>query len=267
MKRTKYISLVRAGILDGLQFRLSAVLTFVCNLLYLLLIYYLWKAIYASAGSEIVNGMTFSDTMIYLVFASALFQFMEMWLVWEMGRKIQDGTIVMDLLKPMPYRTYLFFSLSGGYVVNFFTTFLPTAVVVYFVSGGRIHLGINLLWFVASTLLSTIIHYNINFMVGTICMYTESIWGINIMKEVVVGVLSGATIPLVFFPETLKRIVMCLPFQAIIHAPLELLLHQEYGAVQVAEILGMQIVWLIVLHLLAGLFFKVSVRRITVNGG
>lgn len=267
MKLSKYKSLLKAGIMESLQFRMSMILVVVCNLLYLLLIYHLWKAIFASAGTDMVNGMTFSDTMIYLVFASALFSFMEMWLVWDMGRDIQDGRIVVDLLKPMPYRTYLFFSLCGECVVNFFTTFMPTAIVVYFVSGADIHLGMNLIWFVISVVCSLLINYYINFVIGTVCMYTESIWGINIMKEVVIGVLSGATIPLAFFPEGLKNVVMYLPFQAIINSPLELLLHAEYGLQKIMEIIALQLFWLIVLRIFSGCFFKLSVRKITVNGG
>lgn len=267
MTLSKYKSLMKSGIMEELQFRMSAILIVVGNLLYLLLVYHLWKAIYASAGTDVVNGMTFSDTMIYLVFAAALFNFMEMWLVWNMGRDIQDGRIVVDLLKPMSYRTFLFFESSGGCIVKFVTTFLPTAIVVYCVSGGAIHLGVNLIWFAISSICSLLINFYINFTIGTVCMHTESIWGINIMKEVVVGVLSGATVPLVFFPEAIKSVVMYLPFQTIINSPLELLLHPEYGVREVFGIIAFQLFWLVVLSIFSDCFFRVSVRRITVNGG
>ncbi len=267
MKLKKYITLLRAGIMESMQFRLSMLITVVCNLLYLLLIYYLWKAIYASAGTEIVNGMTFSDTMIYLVFASALFNFMEMWIVWNMGRDIQTGKIVVDLLKPMQYRTWLFCQGSGEMVVKFFITFLPTAIVVYIVSKGAIPLGINLLWFVVSVVCSVLINYYINFIVGVICMYTESIWGINIMKEVIVGILSGATIPLAFFPDVLRKIAMVLPFQTICNSPMQLLLHNEYTGLECGKILGLQIIWLVILSVVSEWFFRVSLKKITVNGG
>ena len=87
------------------------------------------------------------------------------------------------------------------------------------------------------------------------------------MKEVVVGVLSGATVPLVFFPDTLRQVVMFLPFQAIINSPLELLLHGEYGLEKIVEILALQLFWLVVLGILSDVFFRVSLKRITVNGG
>lgn len=265
MKR--YLSLVKAGILDALQFRLSLVVTTVGNLLYLLLVYHLWKAIFASSGADIINGMTFVDTMIYLVFASSLFNFMEMWIVWDMGREIQTGSIVVDLLKPVKYLEWRFFSGCGEAVVKFFTTFLPTAIVVFLVSGNAIHVGVNILLFAISVSMSLLINYYINFMVGTVCMYTDTIWGINIMKEVVVSLLSGATIPLVFFPDSLRRLVEFLPFQTICNTPIKLLLHPEYGAGQCAQILGIQIIWLVVLRIISEWFFNVSVKKITVNGG
>ena len=141
MSLRKYLTLTRAGIIEALQFRLSAVVMVIGNLLYLIVVYFLWKAIYASAGTDIVNGMTFADTLIYLVLATALYGFMEMYAVWEIGRAIQSGKIVLDLLKPIEYRSYLFWSYSGSFVVNFFSTFLPTFIAVCLVTHGAVPLG------------------------------------------------------------------------------------------------------------------------------
>lgn len=267
MKLSKYLTLVRCGIISQLQFRAEMILTFVGNLFYLLIVYYLWRAIFASSGSEVVNGMTFQDTMIYLVFASSLFSFMEVWLVWQMGRDIQSGQIVLDLLRPMPYKNYLFWNFAGEIVCKFFTTFLPTSIVVYFISGGAITLGINLIWFVISVTLSILINFYINFFVGTVCMHTESIWGINIMKEVIVGLLSGATIPLAFFPERIREIMMVLPFQAVINSPMSILLHSEYSIMEVSKIIGIQLFWAVSLWIVTEVYFRMSVKKITVNGG
>ena len=160
MKLKRYLALTRAGIIEALQFRLGSFVIVVGNLLYLIVVYFLWKAIYASAGTKVVNGMTFSDTLIYLVLATALFNFMEMYAVWEIGRAIQSGKIVLDLLKPMKYRTYLFWSYSGSFVTNFFMTFLPTFIVVTAVTHGAVHLGLNLLCFVISVVMAIIINYS-----------------------------------------------------------------------------------------------------------
>lgn len=176
MNLRKYLALTRAGMMEALQFRLGTLVTILGNLIYLVIIYYLWKAIYASMGTDVVNGMTFEDTMIYLVLATALFYFMEMYLVWYVGRDIQSGGIILKLIKPMNFRRYLFFDLSGNLIMNFLMTFLPTALIVYFVTKGAIHLGSNLAFFFLSVILGLVINFLIDFFVGTICLYTESIW-------------------------------------------------------------------------------------------
>ncbi|MBR5372007.1 MAG: ABC-2 family transporter protein [Oscillospiraceae bacterium] len=267
MKLKKYLTLTRAGIIEALQFRLSFLVMVVGNLLYLIVVYFLWKAIYASAGTDVVNGMTFSDTLIYLVLATALFNFMEMYIVWEIGRNVQSGKIVLDLLKPIEYRKYLFWAYSGTFVTQFFLTFLPTFIAVAVVTNGAIPMGINLLYFVISVIMAVSINYSIDFIVGTICLYTESIWGINIMKQVIVLLLSGATIPIAFFPDTLKTIVSYLPFQSIYNAPLSILLDGEPKPQTVFTTLGIQLAWCIGMMLLSKLFWKTSLRQITVNGG
>ncbi len=267
MNLRKYLTLTRAGIIESLQFRLSFLVMVIGNILYLIVVYFLWKAIYDSAETDIVNGMTFTDTLIYIVLASALFSFMEMYIVWEIGRSIQSGKIVLDLLKPMDYRRYLFWSYSGTFVSQFFLTFMPTFIAVSIATGGAIPLGMNLLYFAVSVVMSVSINYSIDFFTGTICLYTESIWGINIMKQVIVLLLSGATIPLAFFPEPLKTIMYYLPFQSIYNAPLSLLLDGNPEPQKVLITLGTQLLWCIVMLVISRVFWKISLRQITVNGG
>lgn len=152
--------------------------------------------------------MTFYDTLVYLVLAAAMFNFMDCFVVWEIGRSYQAGALVEVLVKPIDYQIYLFFSLFGNSVVAFVITFVPTFIIIYFVTKGSFELGINLLLFMISVCIAIIVNYCVDFIVGIICFYTQSVWGVNIMKEVVVSLLSGATIPLAFFPEKLQMIVM-----------------------------------------------------------
>lgn len=267
MNLKKYITLTRAGMMESLQFRIGTATIMAGNIIYLIIVYFLWKAIYASAGTDVVNGMTFSDTLIYLVLATAIFSFMEMYIVWEMERNIQDGKIVLDLLKPIRFRAYTFWALSGSVVMNFIMTFLPTFLIIYFMTNGAIHLGVNLLYFLIAVAIAVVINFCIDFMIGTICLYTESIWGINIMKEVIVLLLSGATIPIAFFPEPLKTIVYYLPFQSIYNAPLTILLNHEMAFQETAVIIGTQLFWCAFMLIVSSLFWRTSLKRITVNGG
>ncbi len=267
MNLKKYFAFTRAGIMECVNYRLSLFVMVIGNLLYLTLIYFVWKAIFASSGSDVVNGMTFESTMIYLVLATALFNFMEMYIVWEIGRDVQSGKIALNLLKPIEYKKYLFWCVSGSFVANFVFTFLPTFFVVLLITGGTIAIGLNLVYFMIAVILAVVINYNIDFFIGTICLYTESIWGINVMKQAVVMLLSGATIPLAFFPDGMRRVIDVLPFRAIYDTPLTLLLTKNPSIDLVVEKLGVSLIWLIVMSVLSNVFWKLSLRQITVNGG
>ena len=269
MNPRKLFALTRAGIMESLHYRLGTFVTLFANLIYLVLVYYLWKAIYASSGVDVVNGMTFTDTMIYLILATSLFNFLEMFVVWDMSRSIQSGKIILDLLKPMKFRAYTFWSYSGSHVVSFIMTFIPTFIVVMIITKGAIPIGMNLVYFIIATLFALIVNFNIEMIVATICLYTESTWGINIVKETIVLLLSGASIPLAFFPEKLRTFVDYMPFRAVYDIPLTILLEKN-GSDTLQGLLpmfGFQLLWIVILTAAGTLFWNYSVKKITVNGG
>jgi len=87
------------------------------------------------------------------------------------------------------------------------------------------------------------------------------------MKQVIVMLLSGVTVPIAFFPEPLKSIVYHLPFQSIYNAPLSVLLDGNPQLNTVLTTIGTQLFWCVTMIALSKLFWKVSIRKITVNGG
>lgn len=266
-KLWKYFSLLRIGILEELQFRINATVKLFGNIIYLIIIYFLWKSIFKSSPTDIVNGMTFSDTMIYLVLASALFSTMEMYVTWHMGRSIQSGDIVLFFLRPMGYTTYNLLVFTGKTLVSIFVSLIPTMIIIYLITSGGFALSFNLLFFSIALFIGMILNFFINFFVGIICFYTESIWGINIMKEVIVMLLSGASIPLAFFPDRLLYVVNRLPFQAIYNTPLTLLIDNSLSVSQRLNMIGIQLFWVLILIMISQIFLKISIKRITINGG
>ena len=184
-----------------------------------------------------------------------------------MGYQIRTGTMILNLIKPMEYRTYELFVVIGFVVAPFFMVLLPTFVIVSVITGWAIPLGLNLVLFFPALLFALLVSYYIDFFVGTICLYTESTWGINTAKEVVVLLLSGAVIPLAFFPEGLRRVMEYLPFRAIFDIPLQILMGRTTGWSQVLSMYGVQLIWIVVMYILGGLFWKKSIKIITINGG
>jgi ABC-2 type transport system permease protein len=263
----KYFTLVRAGLLETLQWRASIFISFIGNIIYLVIIYNLWQSIYASSPYDTVNGMTFTDTMLYLVLAMTIFNMLNTFVVWMMSNEIRDGSMILNLIKPMEYRMFTFFNVLGGDVTTLFMIFVPTFVIISIITNLAVPFGMNLLWFVPALILARMISFYLDFFVGTICIYTESTWGIDMAKEVLVLLMSGAVIPLVFFPDWLRTVAEFLPFQAIYNIPLQILMGRVVTAGEILPLLGIQLLWVGVLNIVSGLFWRKSIKVITVNGG
>jgi ABC-2 type transport system permease protein len=130
-------------------------------------------------------------------------------------------------------------------------------------------MGLNLLWFLISVVFALVVNFSIEILVATICLYTESTWGVNIVKETIVLVLSGASIPLAFFPDSIRTVISWLPFRAIYDIPLQVLLEKGGSDtwLGLAKMYGMQLGWCVILYIAGVLFWNHSVKKITVNGG
>ena len=255
----KYLTLTRAGMLDMMQWRSHLFITFLGNIIYLIIIYNLWQAIYASSPEDTVNGMTFTDTMIYLVMATAIYNSLSLWIVWDMSNQIQSGEMILNLVRPMSFRSNMLFSCLGANIMSFIMIFIPTFAIVRVMTGSAIPLGMNLVYFIIAISFALLINFYIDFFVGTICLYTESTWGVDSAKNVVVMLLSGAVIPLAFFPEKFRVIAEYLPFQAIYNIPLRILTGHASTFEEILPMYAVQIFWIVFMYIAGGLFWRKSI--------
>ena len=95
MKR--YLTLTRSVFMTVVTYRFGFLFTFVGNLLYLVLVYFLWRGIYQ--GAETIRGMTLDQALVYLALASSIFVLLKTWTEWFMSRMVRDGSIAMELIK------------------------------------------------------------------------------------------------------------------------------------------------------------------------
>lgn len=268
MKKYPHLSsLTRAGFMETIMYRAGLFSMFVGNLVFIIVIYHLWKAIFISAGVEQVKGMTFQETMISLSLITTLHTGMQIYIVQKMSVIIKTGEISLFLVKPASFPIYLFFYSSGDLLAQFLFVVIPSFLLVLMITWGTIHIGLHLIYFVVAIFVGLIMNYCIDFCVGMLCIYIESGWGINILKELIVSLFSGALIPIAFFPAVLKKMTQFLPFQAIYNIPIEILLGDGTEFMYYNKLLLNQFKWCGVLLLICSFFWRKACRNIIVNGG
>lgn len=257
--------LSKAGVEEAFIFRVGLLSMFAGNLIFIVIMYSLWKAIYLSVGNGTVNGMSFQDTIISICLITTLHTGMQVNLVEKLTVMIKTGEITVYLIKPVSFPIYMFFIALGDMVAQFLCVVLPSFILVSILTHGRIQIGIHILYFLISVLLGIIMNYCFNLCVSMLCIYTESGWGINVVKELIVSLFSGAVIPIVFFSKMMAKIVEIMPFQAMYNIPMRLLLYDKSESI--ISLIMEQLIWCIILILLSALLWKKSRKNIIVNGG
>jgi ABC-2 type transport system permease protein len=260
-----YLAILRGSYMVGMIYRFGFLFTILGNIVYMAVTYYLWRSIYA--GSATLRGMTFHETFLYVALGSAVFILLKTYADWYISYEIREGFIAIYLTKPVDYQLYTLSVAVGSMLMNLSAITIPTILMLVFVFRIPIELGPGLALFPLSLFLAFLISFNFDYFIGVVAFYSESIWGMSITKEIIVTVLSGALIPLQFFPDWLERILLVLPFQAIYHTPLMMVTRPNQGWDVLLPMLGVQIIWAIATFVLARLFYQQAVKVVRVAGG
>ena len=88
----------------------------------------------------------------------------------------------------------------------------------------------------------------------------------QIFRKSVISIFSGLIAPLTLFPTWFQKIADILPFKEFIYTPINIYL----GILELNEIpfiIFKLIIWIILLYVIAKVFFNYAVKKITVNGG
>lgn len=260
-----YLPLIRASYMVSLVYRFGFLFSIVGNVIYLGVAYYLWRSIYQSR--EILNGLTFNETFLYVGLGSAIFILLKTYADWIINFEIQQGTIAVYLTKPLDFQLYSLFTNFGAVLMNLTAITIPTAIVMIFVFKVQVTSGIGLILFPISLFFAFLISFSIDFFVGLISFYSESVWGVITTKDIIVTVLSGSLIPIQFFPEAIQKVLYWLPFQAIYHTPLMMITKADLGWETFLPMLLIQIAWTIILLIATRLFYNQAIKVVRISGG
>ncbi len=260
----KYWYILRAGFMSILAYRANIFLNSISNAAYVVMIYFLWKAIYRDAGT--INGMRFEQAFVYLALASTVFNIFKAWTEWAISSQIISGSILKDITRPIDFQLKTFFDSTSRSIFNALWIGSPVLAVMI-LWGGDVFVPDQLLFAITCMMLAYIINFQLDFIVGVTAFYTESIWGISLAKETGVLMLSGAVVPMAFFPDTMTAFLMYTPFPYIYHVPLALLTEKISDSSVGFQLIFCQIAWIAGIYFISSLFFKQAVKQVTVNGG
>jgi ABC-2 type transport system permease protein len=261
----RYLALTRGSFLFWMVYRFGFIFTILGNFIYLGVAYYLWRSIYQNA--ETIRGMTFNEAFLYIALGSAVFILLKTFADWIISNDIREGTITIYLTRPLDFQLYSLFMSLGGILANLLAITLPTILILTLVFKVNIPLGLGLMLFPLSLFLAFLVSFSFDYCVGLLAFYTESTWGLAITKEIIITVLSGALIPLQFFPDGMQKVLLILPFQTMYHTPLMMVTRPDQGWETFAPMLLFQLAWAVILFILTRLVYLQAIKVLRVSGG
>ena len=198
---------------------------------------------------------------------SAVFVLLKTYADWYIHYEIREGLIANYLTKPLDFQVYNLFANLGSLLMNLTAVALPTALIMGLVFKVKVTYGAGLFLFPVSLLMAFLISFSIDYFIGLMGFYSESVWGLSTTKEIIITVFSGALIPLQFFPEAMQKVLFWLPFQAIYHTPLMMLTKPDQGLAIFLPMMAVQLTWAVALFIAARLFYNQAIKVLRIAGG
>ncbi|MFT3891425.1 MAG: hypothetical protein QM730_07300 [Anaerolineales bacterium] len=236
----------------------------VLNIISMAILVFFWRAIYADTST--ISGLGESQTITYILLAYIFMPLVDSDLVWEFGSNLREGMMIHHLLRPINFQGMNFAQMLGGLVTKFALN-LPTVLVAVLAFGLRFPTDIRTwLAFLVSAFLGFTVMFFFNWFLACFTFYTTEIWGLGVLIQGITFFLSGALVPLVMMPVWMRTIVLSVPFAQALAVPVGLLA----GITPLGDaprIWLIQILWIIGMWVASTVFFRVAVRKITVQGG
>ena len=228
------------------------------------ILYFFWRAVYGT--TEVIAGLTLNTTLTYILLAQVFRPLTDVDLIFEFGYNLREGGIIHLLLRPINFQAMYYSQSLGGLGMQMVLQ-VPMALVATFVFGLKWPTD-PAIWgaFLVSALLGYTALFFFVYCVACLTFYTTEVWGLGVLFFGMSLFLSGGLVPLAMMPDWLRNVVLAIPFAQALAVPVNILT----GITPLREVPHIwltQVFWVLGLWLASNLFFRVAIRKVTVQGG
>jgi len=222
----------------------------------------IWFALFKVGGREEVAGQSYQAMLAYTWMSTLFSQVRGGDLDFELAEMVRSGSLSNYLLRPVGVVEFvwlrgssqkLFIAFAGlfiGLVSCFWTELSPIAMLAAMLLA----------------VIGNIIHYQISSSLATIAFYWEEGYAVLMVKNLLVGFLSGELIPLTLFPENWAWVWRSTPFYLYVFGPTQMALG-HWTWVEFSQNLMIALIWLVGAGLLVKASWGLSIRRYQSLGG
>ncbi|MCL1849344.1 MAG: ABC-2 family transporter protein [Clostridiales bacterium] len=180
---------------------------------------------------------------------------------------VLDGSISLRLLLPLGFRTHYFLSqVSENLFWSIYNNLPPILVAVVFF-GLRFDFTVQRLGlYCVSVALAICLNFCYSFIMGMSVIWLRNSFFLENLSGVFYRLLSGAVVPIWFFPSWLRTASAYLPFRYTMFEPIAILLGKT-PMERIPAVLGTQLLWLAILYGFSWLIWSSGRKHMMIQGG
>lgn len=264
----RFWGLIFIYVKERIQFRFAFFMTIFTTLLYIVMYYMVWKAVY---NNSTTFPMEWDELITYVMVGQAVnmarLSPAERRPLMTMGNRIRSGDIALDLLRPIGLQSQRFIESFSYFLSELLWVNIPVIFLLIF------GLGISTpptLWaaiaFPISILIGFLIGFSLNIVILTLAFWTRNIFGAQVAKRAIVDIFAGTLIPLQLYPSWFRVIVEHLPFKGMAYIPLSIWTGKISGSA-IPLALAEQVMWAAILYVVAMFIWRKAMKIIVIHGG
>ena len=261
---TPYLAYFKMAFKQKAAYRVDWFLGVLNNCIQIFISIAIWKALYGQ--NTVIKGVDFSMVVTNFILSLGLSNVL---FTDDLAirRKLGDGSIANELLKPIDYRKILLANNLGEIVYKLISNFIPSLMIASLVFEILPPVGEKeILFYIISIILGFGVLWSLSLIVQMAAFWIINVWSLSTIKNVFVSVLSGAALPLWFMPQPILKIIKYTPFESIYHTPIRIYLG-ELGGYDVGMSLVKQLIWITLLYSISSVMWHYGKKKIILQGG
>lgn len=252
----------------NLSYKANVIIFLVGEAMMLAVSYYLWRAIYSSSPEKVINGFSLNEMIIYVLISFLTSLIISVDITYDISSEVKDGSIAINLIRPISYEKRMLFQALGNVMYNFLIIFIIAFIAINFLFysyNGSLSL-MNISLYFISMILGILINFYFSFSFALLSFKITNMWGLSQIVQALVQLLSGALIPIVFFPKSVQILFKFLPFSSSIYTPTMIYLGKLTG-IALVKAIALQLVWVAILIAIAKIMWNTLIKKLTILGG
>lgn len=261
----KYLQVIKSTIAEYMIYRLNFVLWRVRMVMQILVIYFLWWAIFSQ--HKTLFGYSQSMILTYILLSSIVRTIALGTTTMDIGDVINQGDLSNFLMRPMSFFRYYIARDIGDKFLNLVFS-LVEVTVLFFILRPPIFLQSNpvtLLLTLVALVVGTVLYFYFSLLLGFLGFWTPDVWAPRFLSFVVMEFFAGGLFPLDILPQPLFLLSQSLPFSYFIYFPLKIYLGQ-LSLATILQGLLVGLVWVGGLWYLATVTWRKGLRVYAAEG-